>query len=229
MSWSGNLYCYAQARKAPFFGVSDDYSSAMQDQGTILLTGRRGDPVLALWEDESAGRGYTSYIRVRQTVLLDRHYVLKLPAQSLLNKGMGAVLGALDAGLEMIPNAPDLHDDFGQPELAKHRIIRSKEKAFTRTVLRDLPLRTALLAQPKNSVTVLPSGPVDKEGVLHLVEVSTLPSAMSSDWDLGSDEAFDDEARRLARYQQSNFAKKLDEMIALAQAMTDAVTAYRMP
>ena len=63
--------------------------------------------------------------------------------------------------------------------MTRGRTITTTDRSFTKLVLRDLELRNALLASPKDGLLILP-GP-GREG-LHLVESYSYPDSMYTDW-----------------------------------------------
>ena len=149
--------------------------------------------------------------------------------------GHNTVLGVLDRGLEKLPSGPDLHEDYGCPEVTRGRTITTTDRSFTKLVLRDLELRNALLASPKDGLLILP-GP-GREG-LHLVESYSYPDSMYTDWysepmNTGPDWTDTEEERaekeeKLAELAQDTFFPRLEKVIGLTKAARGAALTWRM-
>ena len=111
----------------------------------------------------------------------------------------------------------------------------STDRSFTKLVLRDLELRNALLASPKDGLLILP-GP-GREG-LHLVESYSYPDSMYTDWysepmNTGPDWTDTEEERaekeeKLAELAQDTFFPRLEKVIGLTKAARGAALTWRM-
>ena len=214
MSWTNYLYCYAQERGGQFLGAEDD------DGALILIDKDRLLMVNQFYESSGRSGWYT--VRARTAVRLERDYTLKIGPWKELSGGVNRVLGALDRGLEKVPNAPDLLVDYGCPEVTRKRLIRTSDRKFTRQVLQSLELRNALLASPWDSMQVQP-GP-GGEG-LHQVEIQ----AGSVGWESpNADTVFSQDWEQIRTAAHERFFPRLDQLLELARAARAAVTNWRM-
>ena len=229
MSWNEELYFYQKEKGGVFMG------SRTADWDGELVLSYRDEPLIIRTVGENSGRYTTTSIRARLAIRLERDYELRIRPQSAMSTGLNTVLGVLDRGLERLPSGPDLHEDYGCPEVTRGRTITTTDRAFTKLVLRDLELRNALLASPKDGLLILP-GP-GREG-LHLVESYSYPDSMYTDWypepmDTGAEWTYteEDRARReekLAEQARSTFIPRLEKLVALAKTARGAALTWRM-
>ena len=229
MSWNEELYFYQKEKGGVFMG-----SRAADWDGELVLS-YRDEPLIIRTVGESNGRYTTTSIRVRLAIHLERDYELRIRPKSAMSTGLNTVLGVLDRGLEKLPSGPDLHEDYGCPEVTRGRTITTTDRSFTKLVLRDLELRNALLASPKDGLLILP-GP-GREG-LHLVESYSYPDSMYTDWysepmNTGPDWTDTEEERaekeeKLAELAQDTFFPRLEKVIGLTKAARGAALTWRM-
>lgn len=232
MSWNEMLYAYQKEKGGVFMG-----SRAADWDGELVLS-YRDEPLIIRTVGESNGRYTTTSIRVRLAIHLERDYELRIRPQSAVSTGFHTVLGVLDRGLEKLPSGPDLHEDYGCPEVTRGRTITTTDRSFTKLVLRDLELRNALLASPKDGLLILP-GP-GREG-LHLVESYSYPQSTGADWyselrDLKPDWTDSEEERVEKRERRENLDElarntlcpRLDKLIGLTKAARGAALTWRM-
>lgn len=219
MSWNDCLFWYAQEWGGTYFGLRDG-----TEDGTLLLEDPKGPILLsAQYRSQSQYEVFWN-ISAAAVVPLERPYSLRIKAQSSLREGVNTVLEGLDRGARMLGRKSGLYRDYGAPEVADDRSIKTDEPEFTRWVLQSRELKVLLADHPDFEVQVGPMGP---EGLDHLVSalvsLNDLP-AVERDWL---------EAARWAdlktRYQQSGFREQLDALVELAKAARDAVTAWPMP
>ena len=223
MSWNDCLFWYAQEWGGTYFGLRDG-----TEDGTLLLEDPKGPILLsAQYRSQSQYKVFWN-ISAAAVVPLERPYSLRIKAQSSLREGVNTVLDGLDRGARILGKKTDLSPDYGAPELADDRGIKTNEPEFTRWVLQSRELRAVLDANPNFWFQVGPTGP---EGQDHLVEART---PLDSHMDL-QEEPLDRYGRSLgwerqkAYYRNSSFPKQLDALVELAKAARDAVTAWPMP
>lgn len=219
MSWNDCLFWYAQEWGGTYFGLRDG-----TEDGTLLLEDPKGPILLsAQYRSQSQYEVFWN-ISAAAVVPLERPYSLRIKAQSSLREGVNTVLEGLDRGARMLGRKSGLYRDYGAPEVADDRSIKTDEPEFTRWVLQSRELKVLLADHPDFEVQVGPMGP---EGLDHLV------SALVSLNDLPTVERDWLEDARWAdlktRYQQSGFREQLDALVELAKAARDAVTAWPMP
>lgn len=219
MSWNDCLFWYAQEWGGTYFGLRDG-----TEDGTLLLEDPKGPILLsAQYRSQSQYEVFWN-ISAAAVVPLERPYSLRIKAQSSLREGVNTVLEGLDRGARMLGRKSGLYRDYGAPEIADDRSIKTDEPEFTRWVLQSRELKVLLADHPDFEVQVGPMGP---EGLDHLVSalvsLNDLP-AVERDW-------LEDArwADLKTRYQQSGFREQLDALVELAKAARDAVTAWPMP
>lgn len=219
MSWNDCLFWYAQEWGGTYFGLRDG-----TEDGTLLLEDPKGPILLsAQYRSQSQYEVFWN-ISAAAVVPLERPYSLRIKAQSSLREGVNTVLEGLDRGARMLGRKSGLYRDYGAPEVADDRSIKTDEPEFTRWVLQSRELKFLLADHPDFEVQVGPMGP---EGLDHLVSalvsLNDLP-AVERDW-------LEDArwADLKTRYQQSGFREQLDALVELAKAARDAVTAWPMP
>ena len=93
-------------------------SRAADWDGELVLS-YRDEPLIIRTVGESNGRYTTTSIRVRLAIHLERDYELRIRPKSAMSTGLNTVLGVLDRGLEKLPSGPDLHEDYGCPEVTR--------------------------------------------------------------------------------------------------------------
>ena len=239
MSWNEILYVYQKEKGGVFMG-----SRAADWDGELILSCRDEPLVVRTIYETPGGSASTTIrnrwisIRARIMICLERDYELRIRPKSAMSTGLNTVLGVLDRGLEKLPSGPDLHEDYGCPEVTRGRTITTTDRSFTKLVLRDLELRNALLASPKDGLLILP-GP-GREG-LHLVESYSYPQSTGADWyselrDLKPDWTDSEEERVEKRERRENLDElarntlcpRLDKLIGLTKAARGAALTWRM-
>ena len=239
MSWNEILYVYQKEKGGVFMG-----SRAADWDGELILSCRDEPLVVRTIYETPGGSASTTIrnrwisIRARIMICLERDYELRIRPQSAMSTGLNTVLGVLDRGLEKLPSGPDLHEDYGCPEVTQGRTITTTDRSFTKLVLRDLELRNALLTSPKDGLLILP-GP-GREG-LHLVESYSYPQSTGADWyselrDLKPDWTDSEEERVEKRERRENLDElarntlcpRLDKLIGLTKAARGAALTWRM-
>ena len=123
MSWNEMLYAYQKEKGGVFMG-----SRAADWDGELVLS-YRDEPLIIRTVGESNGRYTTTSIRVRLAIHLERDYELRIRPKSAMSTGLNTVLGVLDRGLEKLPSGPDLHEDYGCPEVTRGRTITTTDPA----------------------------------------------------------------------------------------------------
>ena len=219
MSWNECLYWYAQDRDGTYFGLKKE-----ENEGALLLEDPKG-PILNCVQVTYSGQyGTHRDVTVRTRAELERPYALSIKKQSSLRGGVNRVLGGLERGAQALGRTTELTPDYGAPELADDRGIKTNEPEFTRWVLQSRELKELLTAWPDFRLQVGPTGPV---GGAHLVEARvTLEQDEMADMLL---DQFGTEQDGRANYQASGFQEQLDALVELAKAARDAVTAWPMP
>ena len=221
MSWNECLYWYAQERGGSYYGLWPSGFFDPDDDGALLLEDPKG-PILICTKVTSSGR-YGTYRDVAAAVQveLERPYTLRVKKQSSLREGVNTLLDGLDRGARIFGKKTDLSPDYGAPELADDRGIKTSEPEFTRWVFQSRELKAILDANPNFWFQVGPAGP---QGTDHLVEARV---SLDLYMDI-LDEPVGLEQKQ-AYYRKSSFPKQLDALVELAKAARDAVTAWPMP
>ena len=222
MSWNEYLYWYAQDRGGVFFGTEKGGK-----EGLLFLEDPEGPMVIHTQVTSSGRYGESRSAVAAVRVKLERPYTLRVGPQSSLRGGVSRVLGGLERGAQALGRKTELTPDYGAPELADDRGIKTNEPEFTRWVLQSRELRELLEAQPDFWVQVSPVGPEER---IHLVEaqVSMEQEVSMRDEVFGLFDEMDQEARR-KEYEDCGFPRQLDALVELAKAARDAVTAWPMP
>ena len=222
MSWNECLYWYAQDRDGTYFGLKKE-----ENEGALLLEDPKGPILICVQVTYSGQYGTHRDVTVRTRAELERPYALSIKKQSSLRGGVNRVLGGLERGAQALGRKTELTPDYGAPELADDRGIKTNEPEFTRWVLQSRELRELLEAQPDFWVQVSPVGPEER---IHLVEaqVSMEQEVSMRDEVFGLFDEMDQEARR-KEYEDCGFPRQLDALVELARAARDAVTAWPMP
>ena len=219
MSWNECLYWYAQDRDGTYFGLKKE-----ENEGALLLEDPKGPILICVQVTYSGQYGTHRDVTVRTRAELERPYALSIKKQSSLRGGVNRVLGGLERGAQALGRKTELTPDYGAPELADDRGIKTNEPEFTRWVLQSRELKELLAAWPDFRLQVGPTGPV---GGAHLVEARvTLEQDEMADTLL---DQFGTEQDGRANYQASGFQEQLDALVELAKAARDAVTAWPMP
>ena len=224
MSWNECLYWYARERGGTYFGMWPSGVFDPDSDGALLLEDPKG-PVLVCAQVTYSGQyGTHRDAIVRTRAELERPYTLRVKKQSSLREGVNTVLDGLGRGARIFGKKTDLSPDYGAPELADGRGIKTSEPEFTRWVLQSRELKELLTAWPDFRLQVGPTGPV---GGAHLVEARvTLEQDEMADTLL---DQFGTEQDGRANYQASGFQEQLDALVELAKAARDAVTTWPMP
>lgn len=219
MSWNECLYWYAQDRDGTYFGLKKE-----ENEGALLLEDPKGPILICVQVTYSGQYGTHRDVTVRTRAELERPYALSIKKQSSLRGGVNRVLGGLERGAQALGRKTELTPDYGAPELADDRGIKTNEPEFTRWVLQSRELKELLAAWPDFRLQVGPTGPV---GGAHLVEARvTLEQDEMADTLL---DQFGTEQDGRTNYQASGFQEQLDALVELAKAARDAVTAWPMP
>ena len=219
MSWNECLYWYAQDRDGTYFGLKKE-----ENEGALLLEDPKGPILICVQVTYSGQYGTHRDVTVRTRAELERPYALSIKKQSSLRGGVNRVLGGLERGAQALGRKTELTPDYGAPELADDRGIKTNEPEFTRWVLQSRELKELLAAWPDFRLQVGPTGPV---GGAHLVEARvTLEQDEMADTLL---DQFGTEQDGRTNYQASDFQEQLDALVELAKAARDAVTAWPMP
>ena len=219
MRWNECLYWYAQDRDGTYFGLKKE-----ENEGALLLEDPKGPILICVQVTYSGQYGTHRDVTVRTRAELERPYALSIKKQSSLRGGVNRVLGGLERGAQALGRKTELTPDYGAPELADDRGIKTNEPEFTRWVLQSRELKELLTAWPDFRLQVGPTGPV---GGAHLVEARvTLEQDEMADTLL---DQFGTEQDGRANYQASGFQEQLDALVELAKAARDAVTAWPMP
>ena len=233
MSWNNRLYFYAKRKGVVYLGGMDGRKNLLVGVDGVVLLEHKGQPVLVRCQKHSTRYTYEKQIQVQLNCTLERPYFLRIETKNALSKGMNTVLGQLDKGVKLLSKEVDLYEDYGYPEVTVGRDIKTDDEEFTQMVLRDLELRTALLKHPTYGLRIEPNVPKYVEGGSHCITVycrvvNSLSS--SSEWDLEDfDEDWGTPEQHIKHMDSEAFAQKLDQLVFLAQAAHDAVTAWRMP
>lgn len=237
MSWNDNLYLYAKDRDLEYIGGLCQTRSLLDDvsgwDGMLLLE-HKGQPLIVSCRTVGGGRaGEFHYAQALLRCTLDRPYFLNITPKSATRKGMNAVLGQLDKGVELLNKNVDLYRDYGCPEVTEGRSIKTDDPEFTQMVFRDLEFRNLLLKTPRLRVRVESSAPEFMPGQEHLIRVDYNLggglTASEEDWYVAEPDSWLDDGEKLIWMRSRNFASKLEGMISLAKAAHGAVTAWRMP
>ena len=152
-------------------------SRAADWDGELVLS-YRDEPLIIRTVGESNGRYTTTSIRVRLAIHLERDYELRIRPKSAMSTGLNTVLGVLDRGLEKLPSGPDLHEDYGCPE-----VTRAGPSPPQTGPLPSWCCGTWSCAMPCLPPQGRPAHPARAGGEgLHLVESYSYPDSMYTDW-----------------------------------------------
>ena len=151
---------------------------------------------------------------------LQAPYTLKITGGGAVRRGLNTVLDGLEQGYKMLGGKGELTPDFGAPELAAQRGLKSDNAQFTRWVLQSNELRQGLKKLEKASVRVEPLLP---DSTQHMVCVLTdmdsfdVDDVMLEDW------------KRKSAYEETGVFERLDALVELLETARNAVTAWPMP
>ena len=220
MNWSQCLYWYWKERGGTYFGQEREGDEA------VLLLEDVGGPLLISTKVTSSGRyGTQRDVSVGIRVELERPYTLRIRPRSMVREGVNTLLEGLDRGVQILGKKGKLYRDFGAPEIADDRGIKTNEPEFTRWVLQSRELHSCLGEWPDHGVQIGPMGP---DGRNHLVEARTALESGGEDLFDQFGQPLEEEGMR-ANYRATGFSKELDALVALARAARGAVTAWPMP
>ena len=215
VNWNLYLSRYQQTRGGSFFG-SGEWDCNCQ----LLLPQEGKQPLLVLFSTDPCGRSTVNTLRARTMVRLNRPYSLRIGPRGLMGGGISGVAGLVGKSM-----------DFGFSE-TKGRVITTDNKPFTKLVLGDLALRTALKARKGDQLEIRP-GP-QKDG-WHMVEV--FPNALeglmkdSSLWVndvMEQDTSFmsPEDKELLLQAGSAHFDSQMDAFLDFLKAARDAVTMW---
>lgn len=217
INWNRYLASYQTLRGGHFFGAAEEDC----DSHLVLMEGEPS-PILVWVDEDPAGRSHPRNLKARTMVQLNGDYTLSIWARSLVGAGVKSVIGLVKGG------------DYGYPEATRGRVITTDNKAFTKLVLGDLDLRSALMAREKEYLKVRPAPQGDG---WHVVEVGCNNfeglTRDSSPWltdVMYQDISFLTEAEKetMLRAGSLHFAAQMDEFLAFLRAARGAVTAWRL-
>ena len=221
MSWNAGLYYYHLSRGGDYFGLPQEDEA----HAALVLPRDKGPIHIQPWLDSYGRYGVSWNGAFSCQVELQAPYTLKITGGGMIRRGLNTVLDGLEQGYKMLGGKGELTPDFGAPELAAQRGLRSDNPQFTRWVLQSAELRKALEPCKKASLRV---EPLTQGNLRHLVLVSValndLMGSLSADYDL-----FDDDERQKKAFEQSGLFEKLDHLVELLEAAREAVLAWPMP
>lgn len=221
MNWNAGLYYYHLSRGGEYFGLPNEDEA----QAALVLPRDKGTVHISPWLSGYGRYGVSWNIMLACRVELQAPYTLKITGGGMIRRGLNTVLDGLEQGYKMLGGKGELTPDYGAPELAAQRGLKSDNPQFTRWVLQSAELRRALGKCEKASVRV---APLTTGNTRHLVLVSIgldeLMNSISGDYDI-----FDEERQREHAYAESTLFEKLDALVELLEAARDAVTAWPMP
>lgn len=215
MTWNACLYWYSQERGGTCFTQEEE-----GEEGVMLLDDPKGPILVQTVATGSGSRGTVLRYDVMAAgrVSLERPYRLRIKGESILREGIATVLRQVDR----LGGKGQIYKDYGAPELAAHRGIKTNEPEFTRWVLKSFELQKALLDNPDFSLRV---ERMAGDSLEHLVSVGvSLEKVIPSD---STDYWQEDRQREL--YEGSSVRPRLDAMVALVKTARDAVLAWPMP
>lgn len=219
MSWNAALYYYHLSRGGDYFGLPKEgwESSA---HAALVLPREKGPIHISPWLDNYGRYGVSWKVAVTCQVELQAPYTLKITGGGAVRRGLNTVLDGLEQGYKMLGGKGELAPDFGAPELAAQRGLKSDNAQFTRWVLQSAELRQGLKKLEKASVRVEPLLP---DSTQHMVCVLTdmdsfdVDDVMLEDW------------KRKSAYEETGVFERLDALVELLETARNAVTAWPMP
>lgn len=222
MSWNVALYYYHLSRGGDYFGLPQEGWEGSA-HAALVLPRDKGPIHISPWLDNYGRYGVSWKVAVTCQVELQAPYTLKITGGGAVRRGLNTVLDGLEQGYKMLGGKGELTPDFGAPELAAQRGLKSDNPQFTRWVLQSHELRQALKKCEKASVRVEPLVPGSSQ---HMVcaQVSMTEILDTDDYDFLAE----DEKRRKS-YEESGLFERLDALVELLEAARDAVTAWPMP
>ena len=143
MSWNTCLFCYAQERGGTFFGLQQETNFGLQQEpyeGSLLLEDPKGQILISTKVTYSGRYGTNRGISVAVRAALERPYTLRVKKQSALQEGVNTVLDGLDLGARILGKKTDLSPDYGAPELADDRGIKTGPEGLDHLVEARVPL-----------------------------------------------------------------------------------------
>lgn len=216
MSWNAGLYYYHLARGGDYFGLPQEDKA----HAALVLPRDKGAIHLQPWMDDYGRYGVSWKALLTCQVELQAPYTLKITGGGMIRRGLNTVLDGLEQGYKMLGGKGELTPDYGAPELAAQRGLKSDNPQFTRWVLQSAELRQGLKKCEKASVRVEPVFP---ESTQHMVCVLTDMDSLDMD-----DFMLEDWQRKRA-YEESSLFQNLDDLVDLLEAARGAVTAWPMP
>lgn len=222
MSWNAALYYYHLARGGDYFGrpQEDGESSA---HAALVLPRDKGPIHISPWLDGYSRYGVRWDVAVTCQVELQAPYTLKITGGGAVRRGLNTVLDGLEQGYKMLGGKGELTPDFGAPELAAQRGLKSDNAQFTRWVLQSAELRQGLKKCEKASVRVEPLVPGGRQHIV-CVRADLNELLKAGDYDY-----LEDDGERRKAYEESGLFQQLDALVALLETARDAVTAWPMP
>ena len=216
MSWNAGLYYYHLSRGGDYFGLPQEEKA----HAALVLPREKGPIHIQPWLDDYGRYGVVWKVCLTCRVELEGPYTLKITGGGMLRRGLNTVLDGLEQGYKMLGGKGELTPDYGAPDLAAQRGLKSDNPQFTRWVLQSHELRQALKKWEKASVRVEPLFP---DSTQHMVCVLT----DMDDFDM--DDFLLEDWRRKKAYEESGLFERLDTLADLLEAARDAVTAWPMP
>lgn len=219
MSWNAALYYYHLSRGGDYFGLPQEDKV----HAALLLPRDKGPIHIQPWLKDYGRYGVSWKVAVTCQLELQASYTLKITGGGAMRRGLNTVLEGLEQGYKMLGGKGELTPDFGAPELAAQRGLKSDNPQFTRWVLQSAQLRKALEQCEKASVGVEPVIPGSRQHmVCAKIALEEMPIPPGLDpWDLEEEKPRD--------FEDSEFFEKLDALVELLEAARDGVTAWPMP
>lgn len=222
MSWNVALYYYHLSRGGDYFGLPQEGWES-SDHAALVLPRDKGSIHISPWLSGYGRYGVNWEAAAFGRVDLQAPYTLKITGGGMIRRGLNTVLDGLEQGYKMLGGKGELTPDFGAPELAAQRGLKSDNPQFTRWVLQSQELRQAFKKCEKASVRVEPLVPGSSQ---HMVcaQVSMTEILDTDNYDFLAE----DEKRRKS-YEESGLFERLDALVDLLEAARNAVTAWPMP
>ena len=219
MNWNAELYYYHLSRGGEYFGLPQED----EVHAALVLPRDKGPIHISPWLDSYGRYGVSWNITAACRVELQAPYTLKITGGGMIRRGLNTVLDGLEQGYKMLGGKGELTPDYGAPDLAAQRGLKSDNPQFTRWVLQSHELRKALETCEKASVRVEPLLPGSRQHMVCVkISLEELPIPPGLDpWDLEEEKPRD--------YEDSEFFQKLDALVELLETARDAVTAWPMP
>ena len=215
MTWNECLYWYSQERGGLCFTREEK-----EEDGVLLLDDPKGQILVQTVATGSTGQGMEILhdVMAAARIPLERPYFLRIKGESMLREGVAAVLKQVDR----LGGKGQIYKDYGAPELAAHRGIKTNEPEFTRWVLKSGELQQALLEHPAFSLRV---ERMAGDSLEHLVSAQ---ASLSREILPGSaDYGWENNPREI--YEGSSFRSQLDALVSLVKTARDAVLQWPMP